>query len=268
MTTRRSRERKRHVQLDLLNQAGTKKKSATGGKKRGAGRPPTGKRAGSPHKRREAFKASQPIHVVLRIERVMGNLRRRGMYRAVRGATMTVAVREDFRIIHLSIQRTHLHLLIEADNRVALTRGMQGFQISAAKLMNAALKWKIRRRGQVFADRYHPEVITSPRQARHALAYVLNNWRKHREDAGRSWNVDPFSSGCSFTGWKALEEQLVMWKLPPTYDAMIVWLPKTWLLTEGWRNHGRIGFREIPSSGTKRPRRGSREIASGQPAEG
>jgi REP element-mobilizing transposase RayT len=247
--------RKRHVQLELLNQAGTKEKSATGGKRRRAGRPPKGKRAGSPHKRREAFKASQPIHVVLRIEKVMGNLRRRDMYRAVRGATMTVAVRDDFRIIHLSIQRTHIHLLVETENRIALTRGMQGFQISAAKHMNAALKWEKRRRGRVFTDRYHAEVIRTPRQARHVLAYVLNNWRKHREDVGRKWNVDPFSSGCSFTGWEALERQPFMWKLPPTYDAMIVWFPKTWLLTQGWLKYGRIGFHEVPGSREKLPAR-------------
>jgi hypothetical protein len=27
----------------------------------------------------------------------------------------------------------------------------------------------------VFPDRYHAEIITSPRQARHALSYVLSN---------------------------------------------------------------------------------------------
>jgi REP element-mobilizing transposase RayT len=242
-----ARLRKRHIQQSLLNATGTKPKSRRGGKRKGAGRPPKGQRAGSPHKKRIAFKARNPLHVSLRVEKVIGSLRRRCMWHAVRSATFAVASREDFRIVHVSVQRTHVHLLVEADGRTALAKGMQAFQISAAKHMNAALKWEVRRRGKVFSDRYHAEVITSRRQARHALAYVLNNWRKHREDAGRSWNVDPFSSGCSFTGWKGLEQQTLMWELPPTYFAAIVWLPRTWLLREGWMLYGRIDFREVPS---------------------
>ncbi|MBA3463450.1 MAG: transposase [Deltaproteobacteria bacterium] len=246
----RPRERKRHVQQDWLNEDGTKK-----ARKRKKGARPVGRPrkpgAGSPHTIRESFKASEPLHIVLRVEEVMGNLRRRSMYRALRAATLAVASREDFRIVHLSIQRLHVHLLVEADGKRALSRGLQAFEISAAKHMNAGLKWKQRRRGKVFTDRYHSEVIRSRRQARHALAYVLNNWRKHREDRGMSWNVDPFSSGCSFTGWKALEKKLVMWKVPATYEAMIVWLPKTWLLREGWMLYGRIDFREVPSSRRK-----------------
>ena len=121
---------------------------------------------------------------------------------------MVVGKYEDVRIVHLSIQRTHVHLLVEATNKTALARGMKAFQISAAKLINAAVSVRgaRRRRGQVFTDRYHAELIESPRQARRALAYVLNNWRKHREDRGvrqRRWLVDPFSSGISFGGWKS-----------------------------------------------------------------
>src|SRR3954469_22749173 len=225
---RTSRPRKRHVQMEMLDKTGTKPMSEHGGKRAGAGRPPKGARAGSPHKKRIAFKASQPLHVGLRVLPEMGRLRRRTMYNAIRKASIVAAVREDFRIIHLSIQGTHLHLIVEAENKTALARGMKSFEISAAKHMNAAMGGK---RGQVFKDRYHLEVITSPRQARRALAYVLNNWRKHREDAGRSWNVDPFSSGWSFDGWKQRAGELFLWKPPETYLAMVTWYPKTWLLT-------------------------------------
>ncbi len=236
--------------MDLLNADGTKPMSKHGGKRRGAGRPPKGKRAGASHKRRVAIKASQPVHVVLRVLEVMGQLRKRSMYQALRGATIAVLERESFRIVHLSIQQNHVHLLVEAENRKALSRGMQAFQISAAKRMNKALGWRKRRRGQVFEDRYHSEVITTPRQARHALAYVLNNWRKHQQDRGarsRTWLVDPFSSGAMFGGWKQLEGRELMWKVPETYDSLIVWFPKTWLLQEGWLKYGRIDCREVPS---------------------
>src|SRR5262249_25122303 len=105
--------------------------------------------------------------------------RRRVAYQAIREATLTTARREAFRTVRRSIQRAHLHLSVEADHRAALAVGMQGFQISAAKPLNAALsrgKPGPRRRGTVFPDRYHAEVITSPRQARHTLSYVMNNW--------------------------------------------------------------------------------------------
>jgi REP element-mobilizing transposase RayT len=134
------------------------------------------------------------------------NLRRRFTYRAIREATLTTARREDFRIVHVSIQRTHVHLLVEADGKGPLAAGMQGFQISAAKHLNAAIskgKPGPRRRGTVFPDRYHAEVITSPRQARHALNYVLNNWRKHQEDRVlpmSEWQIDWFSTAAMFPG--------------------------------------------------------------------
>ncbi len=266
----KARPRKRHVQTELLNKGGTGKARTPSRArrvnpgdppKRKRGRPIKGSRAGSPHKKRAAFKASEPIHVVLRVEAALGRLRRRDIYHAVRGATLVVASREGFRIVHLSIQGTHLHLLVEADGRSALARGMQAFQISAAKRMNAVVKQvdpetheRTRRRGKVFSDRYHAEVISSRRQARHALAYVLNNWRKHREDRALSCNVDPFSSGLAFRGWKVFADPSFSWSAPPTYEPLVVWEPKTWLLREGWLMYGRIDFREVPSSNATRSR--------------
>src|SRR3979409_1376834 len=69
-----------------------------GGKRRGAGRPPKGKRAGSAHKERPFLHERYPVHVVLRVVGAVGNLRRRCVYRAIREATLTTARREDVRI--------------------------------------------------------------------------------------------------------------------------------------------------------------------------
>jgi REP element-mobilizing transposase RayT len=190
---------------------------------------------------------------VLRTVRAVGNLRRRCVYQAVREATLTTARREDFRIIHLSIQRTHLHLIVEAQNELALAAGMQGFQISAAKHLNAAIsrgRPGPRRRGAVFPDRYHAEIITSPTQARHALSYVINNWRKHEEDRRApmsSWRVDWFSTGAMFPGWSEYGDDPLFWSSPPTYDPLVVYQPRTWLLREGWKKAGPISCRETPS---------------------
>jgi REP element-mobilizing transposase RayT len=274
-----ARPRKRHVQQALFHSTGipTRRngRATRGGKRTGAGRPPKGRRAGAPHKARPNLRPWQPVHVVLRVVDEVGSLRRRHMYKALREATISVAKRElhdkrdgAFRIVHISLQRNHVHLLCEADHKIALSRGMQSFQISAAKHINAALAitnirpgcrktgWfkramATRRRGTVFPDRFHQEVITSPRQARRALTYVLNNWRKHHEDRGereRAWNVDPFSTGVLFSGWKEREDAIVYWRWRDTYDPMVVHLPTTWLLRVGWRKWGLVPFREVPGA--------------------
>jgi hypothetical protein len=183
---------------------------------------------------------------VIRAASDVASLRRRKLYQAIRWATVVAAARDDFHIVHLSIQGTHVHLLCEATSRLHLARGMQVFQISAARHINRVLG----RRGTVFGDRYHSTIIHTPHQARHALAYVLCNWRKHREHRAafaRDWRVDPFSSAIAFDGWKERADALFGFRPPPTYESLVVWLPRSWLLREGWRRHGLISLREVPS---------------------
>src|SRR5262245_10748332 len=159
-----------------------------GGARKGAGRNQVNRRKSEPHRERPYHHASQPVHVVLRVEQEVAQLRRRAAHEALRQAMRVVLGRGDFRIVHVSIQRSHVHLIVEADDKGALAKGMQAFQISAARKLNAAAG----RTGRVFVDRYHPEVITNPRQAHHAITYVLNNWRKHDESwHAPNWNYDP-----------------------------------------------------------------------------
>jgi putative transposase len=246
---------------------GRKREAANRRGKKRIGRPKK-PGAGVPHVERESFKPSEPVHVTLRVERDVGRLRTRSRYQAIRAATITVLKHEDFRIVHLTIQGTHIHMLVEAQGRASLAKGMKAFEISAAKHLNAAASnagswWersKLRREGKplpkrrlgsVFADRYHSTVIRTPKQARHELAYVLNNWRKHREDranGSRAWHIDPFATGWLFQGWKERADEPFAWKLRETYEPMPVWWPKTWLLSEGWRRHGLISTHEVPST--------------------
>ena len=247
------RTRKRHVQQDLFRR---------GGKRKGAGRKPMHGRAGSSHKKRDEVDDQDLMHVTRRTVSDVGNLRRREMYKAVRAATITAAStaerREQFRISHVSIQRDHIHMLVEAQSAEALANGMQGFQISVARHINTALRvGGRRRRGSVFADRYHVVVIQSPRHARHTLAYVLGNWRKHGEDRwglARSWWVDPFSSAVSFTGWKELEGQ-PPWTIRADYERLVVSEPRSWLQRIGWRQHGAISIYEVPGPPAAEARR-------------
>jgi putative transposase len=241
-SSRSKRKPKRPGQQELFRR---------GGKRCGAGRKPKGPRAGERHQARMDFKPYHPLHVVMRVTPEIGSLRRRAMYKALRDATITAALRERFRIVHISVQRTHVHMLVEAEHKTALARGMQGFLISAARHINTALGvGPRRRRGHVFADRYHVELITTATRARHAISYVLSNWRKHGEDRDglpSTWLVDPFSSGISFPNWKELQDQAWMWPIRETYDPLIVRRPTTWLLAEGWKLAGEISAREVPS---------------------
>jgi REP element-mobilizing transposase RayT len=236
---------RQHVQQALFRR---------GGKRRGAGRKPTGPRAGERHAARPDFKAYHPLHVVMRVAPSVGTLRCRRMYKAMREATITAALRDRFRIVHVSLQRNHVHLIVEAEHKGALARGMQGFAISAARHVNTALGDGGRsRRGKVFAGRYHVEVIKTPTQARHAIKYVLSNFRKHGEDRkglASTWLVDPYSSGILFPDWAELEGKAWMWPIRETYEPLMVRRAESWLLREGWRRAGGpISAREVPSQG-------------------
>lgn len=226
-----------------------------GGKRPGAGRPPQGVRAGMPHVERPQLAARFPVHVLIRRAEVFGSLRRLDFYAALHKATRCVGKRADFRIVHLSIQRSHIHLLVEANDKIALARGMQAFQISAAKRLNRAFSCRRpgpRRRGAVFPERYYAEIIRSPRQARHALSYVLNNWRKHREDRGeerRGWKIDWYSSAGAFDGWAEAAREPSMMIRPAKMEPLEVKKSETWLLSVGWKKHGAtISRREVPSA--------------------
>ena len=103
----------------------------------------------------------------------------------------------------------------------------------------------------VFPDRYHAEIITSPRQARHCLSYVLSNFRKHGEDGKApmsSWTIDWFSSALAFPGWAEYGDEPFLWRGPDTYDPLVTYQPRTWLLREGWKRAGAISCHEIPSA--------------------
>ena len=139
-----------------------------------------------------------PAHVVLRIERGLPWLRTPKTYRVLERAFRKGREKGDFRLIEYSVQRDHLHLVVEAGHRRHLTRGMQGLTIRIAKALNRFWRGRV---GRVFADRYVALALTKRRQLWRTLRYVLNNGRKHGV-----WNVkkrpDPYSSGRWFLRWE------------------------------------------------------------------
>jgi len=190
------------------------------------------------HQTRPEHAQRFPVHVTLRVKQDVGRLRRGYVLRRLRRALHVVAPREDvFRVVHMSIQNNHLHLLVEAAGKTELARGMQAFAISAARAINRAQE----RTGKVFAFRYHAVEIKNRRQTRHALAYVLNNWRRHSEDRRIGHALDEFSSAVVFDGWTCGR-----FALPARHEPLAVTAAQSWLLREGWKMYGLIAPREVP----------------------
>ncbi len=217
-----------------------------GGKRPGAGRKPKGPRAGVTHARRVELDPSKPLHITLRVVAAIAALRTEKAYRAIRKALQVSAFNQlGLRICHFSVQRNHLHLICEADNNTALARGMQSFKISAAKQLNHEL----RRRGTVFADRYHVEILATPTQASHAISYVLNNWRKHGEHLHTAGlyggRIDPFSSGAQFYGWSTARWRTSIY--PRGYERVAIAAPLTWMLGVGYLRGSPISVFAVPS---------------------
>ena len=143
----------------------TARRTTWGGKREGAGRKRTRTIASEPHRVRPALAARHPVHVITRVLPDARPLRRRDTYRAIRRAVETSLARTDFRIVRLTVRAARLELLVEADDKVALARGMQGFQVAAARRLNTAL----RRRGTVFPDRYRATILATRDAVRGAV---------------------------------------------------------------------------------------------------
>ena len=209
-----------------------------GGARRGAGRKRVAPTARVLHRPRARLTGREPVLVTLTTQRAVANLRsRRAMQRIV--ASLTRATERGARIVHYSVQRDHLHLIVEADDVRSLSRAMQGLSVRIAKALNRALG----RKGRVFADRFHDRALTSPKQVRHALAYVLCNARKHGvAPLMRGW-VDPCSSARAFDGWN--RTSCSMGRADGIAIAATA-TPRGWLLRIGWRRGGELNPDHCP----------------------
>jgi putative transposase len=189
-----------------------------GGRRPGAGRPKK-KGAGVSHLRRAQFPARFPLHITLKARKDVGSLRTDRRFRRIKKAFRYGHDRFGMKMSEFSVQGNHVHLIVEARDKRALSRGMQGLAIRLAKGINKASN----RKGQIFADRYHARILRTPAQVKSAVNYVRKNWHKHQREQKRwehEWYIDPFSS---MSGEAC-------WDLDGEVAAMIVAAPTTWLL--------------------------------------
>jgi hypothetical protein len=177
-------------------------------------------------------------------EERVGHRRRRVARRARRRrAKKNIKIRRRKRCVQVE---NHAHLVCEADDARALSRGMQGLAIRVAKSVNRVLA----RKGKVFGERYHARSLESPSEVRNAVVYVLNNVRKH--ETGRlvprsypkrwldsRWLDRGCTSARHFHGWHGIAHR-------HPDDTSEVVFPRTWLLEKGFLKHGRVRTNEVP----------------------
>jgi REP element-mobilizing transposase RayT len=186
-------------------------------------------------------KPSWPVHVTARVRRDVPRLRNFELAKVLRRAFAKGCKKEGFRICQFSIQGSHVHMVCEAADHRSLGRGMQGWCVRIARGVNAAVD----REGTFFDDRYHVEVIKSPRQMRNVLCYVLQNARRHGERLDPKFHgMDPFSSAWWFDGWRdeRWRDGLESEPEPPVARS------RSWLLNVGWRRRGLISINEVPAA--------------------
>ncbi len=156
-----------------------------------------------------------PLHVTMRMERRVYSLRSARSMRVIERTLRGGASREGFRVVKVSIQGNHIHLLVEADDKRALSSGMRGLSIRLAKGMNRLM----RSHGRVVGDRYHARALATPTEVRTVMHYLEHNRRHHFPSLPQCY-VDVYVLSADTT-------------------AALLPRPAHWLAREGWRR-GRV----------------------------
>lgn len=211
-------------------------KNTWGGYRPGSGRRPRGEVSGVSHHTRAALSPRHPVQVTLRTKPELGNLRKKSVHQAIRASLVEGCDTGAFRICHYSVQKHGLRLIVEAADRDALSRGMQGMSVRMAKALNRL--WS--RNGSVFSDRYETSTLDTTAKVRDSLCRVLNSALAVPADAKKlAGRIDPYSSAAYFDGWKE-------YPVEPPPGPRPVAAPRTTLLRQSWRKHGLIAIDEAP----------------------
>jgi putative transposase len=146
--------------------------------------------------------------VTLRVRNDVPSLRSSRRFAVIRRSFKALLDRQSFRLVKFSVLGNHLHLIVEANDSVALSRGMQSLGTRLARALNKLLG----RKGTLFEDHYHSHLLRTPSEVANALTYVGTNARKHYGKI----ELDYFSS--EHAEWRELLAS-----------------PITWLLNVGWK---------------------------------
>lgn len=126
---------------------------------------------GVSHRTREQITSRTPVHINFKVS----------TYIQSRPALeiLTIAISKahehGLNIIYYALQSNHIHLIAEAQNNEALTRGMRALTISFAKRIQ-----KLKSTHETIQlERYHLHVLKCPKEVENAITYVLENETHH-----------------------------------------------------------------------------------------
>jgi len=145
------------------------------------------------------------------------NLRSRRRFSAIKKAFVRFCgvAGSGFRLVHFAVLSNHIHFVVEADSKRALSMGMQKLLHSISRRLNALNVFEHGGRvstkqgsykkifgwlGRVFSDRYCSHLLKTPTEMSNAVQYVLTNAEHHyggattRGTGTRSTQPDPFTS--------------------------------------------------------------------------
>ncbi len=178
------KKNKKNIQPSLLNP-------------KRAGRPAIHDR-GIRHRRREYIGRPHSLHVTVKLNRA--DIKNKSILKILRYAIQRARFR-GLRVVHYTLEHNHVHLLIEGESNLMLSKGMQGLGVSLAKKINSLLRIK----GQRYKHRYHLRILRSASQVRNVINYILKNGMKH---GTAKTIIHPFNSALVLHDWRAVGIQL------------------------------------------------------------
>ena len=148
--------------------------------------------------------------------------------------------RKDFQLLHYSFQDHHVHLIVEAENQVALGNGMKAINARIAHAVQRVFEIS----GKVISGPYHAHLLRTANEVYRAISYVLLNIRKHWCQSHRHpppVQIDAASSARWFDGFsRSLNAD--------RSGEREVGKPRSWLLSEGWKQYGMIDPAVVPGT--------------------
>src|SRR5688572_23718552 len=107
-----------------------------GGKRKGAGRKRCSATPRMQHVKRESMSRHEPLHVTLRVRSGTRSLRCGREFAVIRRAFCEARERNGMRLVHYTVNHDHMHLIIEAESRDSVSRGINGLKVRLARQLN------------------------------------------------------------------------------------------------------------------------------------
>lgn len=158
---KKSKKIRKNTQLSLI-------------KSKRAGRPATTD-IGIRHISRERVNKPTAFHLTIKVRENKADIKNKRILKALHHAIKRARLKK-LRIIHYTLEYNHIHLLVETDHHRILHCGMQALGISLSKAINKMKQLK----GTVYKHRYHLRKLTSRRQCKNVIHYILKNGMKHK----------------------------------------------------------------------------------------